>query len=99
MVDIHKSFVDLYYTILQLRSLVGEKSKFSDVSGRVSSKIIIPKFRWKSSTLFSNMNEKVACTMERNMHIDLDYVYSISYKIIDNFLPNLMEEIDHRERK
>lgn len=77
-VDIHKSFVDLYYTILQLRGLVGEKSKFSDVSGWVSSKIIISKFRWKSSTLFSDTNEKVTyitCTMERNMRIDSDYVH------------------------
>jgi len=58
-VDIHKSFVNLYYTILQFRGLVGEKSKFGDVSGRVSSRIIISKFRWNNSILFSDVNGKV----------------------------------------
>lgn len=51
--------MDLYYTVLQLRGLIGEKSKFRDVARRMSSRIIIPEFRWKSSILFLNMNEKV----------------------------------------
>jgi len=62
--DIHKSFVDLHYTILQFRSLVGEKSKFSDVSGQMSPRIIIPKFRWNNNTLFLDMNEKVIISRE-----------------------------------
>lgn len=49
--DIHKSFMDFYYTILQFRSLIGEEPKFRDISRRVSSRIIITKFRWKNRGL------------------------------------------------
>lgn len=43
--------MDLHYTILQFRGLVGEKPKFGDVAGRVSSRIIVAKFRWKNNAL------------------------------------------------